>query len=601
MRVQIKGQWVSLDQSDLIGTGGEGLVFRHGKQAVKVYHPDQRQARVAKLEAFVSRPAIRDVSSAAPLALVLAENGDVAGFSMALFGPGWQDVAVLSKRQYRAAAKVTTRQVAELFLNAAPSVERIHKAGYVIGDFSDTNLRFQGSQPAFVDADCWQFDTFPCPVGSEQFLPPDLYGLDLSLAPVFKPEHDWYSFAVLLFKSLMGVHPYGGTRQQHKLLTQAAREGLTVFSPGVKVPAFAAPREILTDRLLSRFESIFKGERVGFSVPALDDYLRELIDCPKCGSTYPRERRVCPVCNERQVVAVPRLDALASLLLKVEGRVLLVRCYGQHIYALAEHKDVLEWSVISQQGALLGRTGYLPGTRYDLLADGTLVTSTDGQITLGRHTHSTTRHALTGADAFRVSGRYTFSIMGGYLWYGEVLDNDAWSGRTLRPVMNEHTWFAVRQDEADLPTVCGYFQVYAEQQWWLSFEGQHYDRLPLTALRQMETVVDILVRFDADSALIMRRTEYKGASYVYISRVHQHGAVLNLPPTPGDDLPHGAVYSNGTLLVAEDGALVSRNLRTGLERRFEQPRVESGDRLVRRSASEVLVVKESKVLSIRLG
>jgi hypothetical protein len=51
----------------------------------------------------------------------------------------------------------------------------------------------------------------------------------------FTPDNDWYAFAVLLFRSLTLVHPYGGVDPELSTLPRRAAARRSVFSPQVRV------------------------------------------------------------------------------------------------------------------------------------------------------------------------------------------------------------------------------------------------------------------------------------------------------------------------------------------------------------------------------
>jgi hypothetical protein len=173
---------------------------------------------------------------------------------------------------------------------------------------------FNGDDMLFIDTDSFQFDSFPCQVGTEAFIDPCLYGVDLSNRMQFQPGNDWYSFAVLLFKSLLLTHPYGGVHPNIKLLTQRAQQCVSVFDSAVTYPRIAYSPELLSDELHDVFERYFtRGERDPFPVQQLQDYIGSARACPSCGATYPLNRSYCPMCSTMVPVAVPQQIAVRTL------------------------------------------------------------------------------------------------------------------------------------------------------------------------------------------------------------------------------------------------------------------------------------------------
>lgn len=605
MNIKVDGKTHQLNAADLLGTGGEGNVFKFGGvSAIKIYHQPTLQ-RGNKLGDMVRNPPKVDGSRVIrPLALVYSEQGGAVGFVMDRIGVGYEDLSRLSVRKYR----VPARQTAQLFLDGARTVQDIHNSGYVIGDFNDFNEKYEGQAMLFLDVDAYQFGKYPCPVGTEQFLSPDLYGIDLSLRPYFKPDHDWYSYSVLLFKSLLGVHPYGGTHRGIKQLTERALKKVMVLDRDVVYPTIALPSEILSDDLRQEFWDRFaKGKQGPFSTALLDDYVGDLLDCKSCGATYPASRRNCPVCSAVSVkpVATFAFDVNVKPILGTAGQIIFSKVIGGTLYVVARESrgDVL----YTFDGAV--KETQLPnGQRYDMTSDLLLRDSIGyaafnllpiGNIGNGR-VLDTANFVGTHQASFRANGRFVFRIVAGQLMAGEMRSGQ-FVEHAIRPVMNDQTWFVVRQDSQDKPTVCGFFQVFREQRWWLIFEGQLFDNLPLTDLAVGETQTDVLVRMDNSSALIMRQTQQAGVDYLHIAVVDSRGRVTNKPRIKATEpLPHGAAYAHGVLLSATDDGL--KQEKDGSVKMFPQTKgvIEGGDTLYA-YGNGLLVVKEQTVTLVSLA
>ena len=80
---------------------------------------------------------------------------------------------------------------------------------------------------------------------------------NLSKGLKYTTLNDWYSFAVLLFKSILLAHPYGGTHKKIKSLTERAQKRITVFDKEVKYPKVAYSPDVLTDELAQVFHQYF--------------------------------------------------------------------------------------------------------------------------------------------------------------------------------------------------------------------------------------------------------------------------------------------------------------------------------------------------------
>lgn len=631
MNILINNQRLSLKQGDVIGIGGEGTVYKtivgSEMMAVKIYHqPDSK--RSLKLQAFQNKPNLNTLRKvAAPRFLALDPKGQkILGLAVTYLGNGFEEIASLSNKKYRAAHLINTKSVADIFIDGWQTIEAAHSQGFVIGDFNDLNALFRlPTEMLFIDVDSWQFDSFACPVATEQFLAPELYGIDLSKRPVFKPEHDWYSYAVMLFKSLLYTHPYGGIHKDLKQLTTRAQRKVTVLDSGVTYPKIALSPDLLSDDLAELFSKIFgKGQRGKFPLERLREYQASLVPCNSCGTYYPSSRKACPICSAATLIIIGKPSVVTKGIvitefLRTNGPIVFHKLIGQTLYVIAYEsgKAVLYKKVSSGPIDKKVLFDEIPGARYELTGE-TLVVNLPGQTELllldlsGGSLRPITRtetniFAPNRRASFRASSRYLFRVVGGHLMYGELV-KDQLVEHSLRPVMNNQTWFSVKPDDsADKPTAFGFFQINSEQMFWLTWEGRNYDNLPLSHMEVGETLVDILVRFAGGSVLVRRETQYQGVEYLRTELIDDQGHLIySSPRLKAGDHPtpklHGQAYATGKLLHATDEGVIQEDLLANNTKTFEATKgyVQEGDAL-HRYQNGLLVVTDKSVKHLVLS
>ena len=270
--VVVGGELISL--GEMIGKGGEGQVFTlNGRSgaAVKLYNSGLRIDREEKVRAMVHRGFAAQTDLVAyPREVVFDRVGNFLGFLMQLVS-GYRPIHELysPKSRQRHFPNVDYRFIVHVALNVARAVGKVHQTGCVIGDLNHSGvLVAQDGKVALIDADSFQFrlgqKIYPCVVGVQDFLPPELHGINLS-AVTRLDEHDNFGLAVLVFLLLlMGRHPYAGRHDgldlplgraiaQNKFAFSLMRQGSTGITP----PPGALALDVFPAAVRHAFETAF--------------------------------------------------------------------------------------------------------------------------------------------------------------------------------------------------------------------------------------------------------------------------------------------------------------------------------------------------------
>jgi len=306
VNLSASGRRIRLEDRDLLGIGGEGRVFRAGDLALKIFF-SMTNARKTKLAAF---PSGLPDAVVGPRELCTDSRGNVVGFAMRALD-GAVDIHRLGQRKWRD-ANMSANDVLATFRELAATVAALHARSIVVGDLNDGNVvvtREPGTpasqqqrkpqqreplpawRPWLIDADSMQFASFPCVVAHERFLDPRLYGVDLAATRALSPESDFYALAVMLFASLLFVHPFGGAHASYSTMLRRAEARHSVLRGDVKLPHSATRPEVLPDDALHWFTDVFDRDARAPLPPAL---LTTRFTRCTCGVEH--ARRVCPAC-----------------------------------------------------------------------------------------------------------------------------------------------------------------------------------------------------------------------------------------------------------------------------------------------------------------
>ncbi|MBI5202732.1 MAG: hypothetical protein HY925_14160 [Elusimicrobia bacterium] len=423
--VMLGGRRLKVQPAQSIGTGGEADVYDIGSGlALKLYkgpdHPDYK-GRPEEIDAARERlrtrwEKLRDFPAGlpgrvvAPQQLALDRAGRVVGYAMRLV-PGAEPLLKWSDPSFRRA--VPNAAVAPLFLDLHATVARLHELGIVVGDFNDLNVLTAHGAAHLIDADSFQFGPHACLAYTDRFVDPLVCDQGLRPSKAHSTASDWYAFDVMLFQSLLLVHPYGGVLPGPGRPADRTLHRVTVFDPKVRYPKAAVPWKALPDELLHRFHETFAQDvRAPFPRALLDGLC--WTRCASCGLAH--ARAACPVCAGAQVHARRQLVVIrgrvkATRLLDTDGEILAVSASGWLVYGGGEYRR--------EDGRTVALGALRPGMRFFL----------DGENTL----------AAQPGEAFAHAARRSYWERDGALWrdgalgderIGEVLAGQTrlWSG-----------------------------------------------------------------------------------------------------------------------------------------------------------------------------
>lgn len=303
-----------------IGSGGNGVVHAvalRPELVAKISRSQLAQHDVDKLQALVlgTTPELLTVA-AWPTDCLLDGTGRTVGFVMPRIleaRPLYELYGPRTRIQHFPAADF--RFLVHVAANVARLFAAVHKAGFICGDVNHSNILIrQNGTVAAVDCDSFQVgdgSRFPCLVGTEGFVPPELLGAALGQTPR-TPNHDNYGLALLIFHLLfMGRHPFAGRflGRGDMPLERAIGECRFAYSRDTKrtelaPPPFTLPMSAMGAAVRELFEQAFhpnarKGSRPlpETWIDALDALQKQLVPCGQVGWHYhPRSMPDCPWC-----------------------------------------------------------------------------------------------------------------------------------------------------------------------------------------------------------------------------------------------------------------------------------------------------------------
>ncbi len=313
--VYIDGRQLTLAPAALLGQGGEAEVYDLGDgRVVKWWKPAEHSdfeglpaaqaaatARIAQAPAKLrALPTSLPREIVVPIALALARRaGQVVGYVM----PRVTGTPLHSygEPKWRRTNQVASDDVVAALLSLHTAIAGLHRADIVIGDCNDLNVLVEGRGVHLIDVDSYQYQRWTCSMFSERFLDPRL--CDASLRPVRQHDRDsdWFAFAVMAFRSLLGVSPWGGVHQPaagSQRIAAALRPAhrLSVLGPNIVYPRVARAIATLPAALLAVFRGSFEDDQRG-EFPRHELERLRFRACSTCGEEHAVVR--CPSCQTR--------------------------------------------------------------------------------------------------------------------------------------------------------------------------------------------------------------------------------------------------------------------------------------------------------------
>lgn len=253
MEVYENGVCVRLGQNEFRGQGGEGAVYVRQNKAYKVYSDPTRALPKGKLQELLplSRPCI-----VKPETLLTDKAGGAVGYTMQAIGTGIPLCQVFPKA-FRDRHQFTPARALALVERLRDGVQHVHDCGILIVDLNEMNFLVTPDlrDLYFIDVDSYQTAHFGATAIMESIR--DRH------ASRFSCETDWFSFAVVSFQVLVGIHPYKGKHPQLKTLDERMQANVSVLNKHVSIPPVCVPLSTLPPLWRDWYRAVFDdGKRV---------------------------------------------------------------------------------------------------------------------------------------------------------------------------------------------------------------------------------------------------------------------------------------------------------------------------------------------------
>jgi len=259
MRLVVEGVGaIALGQNDFVARGGEGTVYARDGVAYKVYTDPERSLPVGKRDELA---AIADRRVITPQRMLL-ERGRARGYTMDYLADA-SPLCRLFPRAFRERHGIDRKSVLSLAEQLRRRIESVHRAGALVVDVNDMNFLVSAGFDTVYAIDCDSYQTKSYAASAITPSVRDLHATKLS------ELSDWFSFAILAFQLLCGVHPYKGKHRTIHGLEARMRSNASAFDSTVRLPPSAERPEVIPEPLRGWLRAVLQEGKRSLA-PSLD-------------------------------------------------------------------------------------------------------------------------------------------------------------------------------------------------------------------------------------------------------------------------------------------------------------------------------------------
>lgn len=616
-RYTLGGRPVNPSLDNMLGSGGQANVIEIQGEAVK-WWKSPNKVQIKKVEYLLNNPPkLPGDKFLFPVDPFKDEAGRLIGYGMNKLPNNFREGGVLFNKTLRRSLNINTPTLLAVLDSHVGDIQKLHSQNIVLGDESGRNFAFvitsKGIKTFCYDTDAYVVAGYPCPVWTEWFLCPDLYGYTSTNQQIpFSETTDWYGCATIVFWSLFNTLPYQQPHVKYQEFREKAERGIWLLDSQVKYPFPLCPRpETVSDNLLHYFEQVFKKHKfLPINRQDLVDYATSLVQCTSCDQYYPNNRPSCPNCSVKTPAIEFSPDHKYEKLIGTRGPILFAKFQSGSLYAVSREKGGYFLHIRPGKGQVVSSLIPLDlneSYRFDILGSEYLVVNPLDSDSLyvapvsdleNWLTTNTSLYLGNRQAVFRGTEKGLLRISGSRLMLGEMNNGYLVEETTPTQLPGGQSWIWAEVSGDRIVTLSRSFSV---TQFELLSKSNRFE-VGIPQLEDGDSQTDIAVMFGTSLVCIRRMVNRKGRSMVLTEIFDNFGKITFSSSHLVSKLPvqdiHKSTFDDGKVYWPTDGGLMVETLKTNsfdLVKNTEKL-VSSDDKLVHLgSGTHFLVIHENKV------
>ena len=251
---------VTLAQNDFKASGGEGDIYLKNGKAYKIYQDVSKVIPEAKIHELstLSLPTIIK-----PENILLNDKNNPVGYSMRVV-PDSYTLCQLFPKAFKNRNNLTSDKLCKILLDLRAGIQHVHDRNIIVVDVNELNFLVSKDffNTFFIDVDSYKTKSFnPTAI---------MDSVRDRHTKEFTALTDWFSFGVIAFNLLTGIHPFRGSYQPYSNIKDLQANldarmlnNISVLNKDVKVPPVVEKFSSIPKAWYDWFLAIFEqGKRV---------------------------------------------------------------------------------------------------------------------------------------------------------------------------------------------------------------------------------------------------------------------------------------------------------------------------------------------------
>ncbi len=203
--------------------GGEAKVFFDGNTVYKIFHDPKHMIPYSKI---LELQQVDLINVCVPEEVIIDSNNTDCGFTMTKVDG--EPAFKLSTNTFKLNNNIKEETILELIDKIIKVLFLIHEKNCLVVDLNDLNIIVKNDwvTPYFIDINSWKTPNFPFDALNPHFRD---WSIDLKNVSELS---DWFSCAIMMFKLIVGVHPYKGDHPKYERnqTIDRMKDGVSIFN-----------------------------------------------------------------------------------------------------------------------------------------------------------------------------------------------------------------------------------------------------------------------------------------------------------------------------------------------------------------------------------